>query len=408
MGKNKNKLRQELLRFNNLSRKRLQDMFNTEEKAYEFFVQIFWPDGPVCPYCGSHLYWSINCHDRKEPTLKCVDCRKTYTFKTGSILSHTKLNYFTWIEAIYYVVNTKRGFSSYTLAEYLGVTEKTAWHILMRIFQALDVDMNQPFDNDAEVEIDEVYLSAKVTIKNKKARKRILENQTKGRQGKSYIGKNIILSFIDRKSKQAKLILLPKNIKQKTRIKLTDEEVNELKKNKTGRGRPKLYKEIIIGDIEFKDFIRSKIEYFIPGKNSKIFTDEAKHYNYLEQLYNHYSVQHNNVRDLDCENEFVKYEFDEETGEVIINTTNRVEGFFTHVRKTILGTHFHVSSWHLPKYLSAISFRYNTKDLSTLERIKKVLSCINKSNHASFIQLKMSKDQRESYMEGLSNFLNIS
>lgn len=45
---------------------------------------------------------------------------------------------------------------------------------------------------------------------------------------------------------------------------------------------------LCLGDsiyLDFKDFIRPKIEYFIPEKNSNIFTDEAKYYKEQRELY---------------------------------------------------------------------------------------------------------------------------
>lgn len=50
---------------------------------------------------------------------------------------------------------------------------------------------------------------------------------------------------------------------------------------------------------------------------------------------------------------------DEATGRLV--TTNAAEGFFGNTKRSIGGTHHHVSAKHLPLYLSEIDHRYNTR-----------------------------------------------
>lgn len=49
-------------------------------------------------------------------------------------------------------------------------------------------------------------------------------------------------------------------------------------------------------------------------------------------------------------------------------TTNAVEGFFSQVKRSIDGTHHHVSVEHLNRYLGEFDFRYSTRRMSDLER----------------------------------------
>ena len=43
-------------------------------------------------------------------------------------------------------------------------------------------------------------------------------------------------------------------------------------------------------------------------------------------------------------------------------TTNRVEGFFSVMKRGLIGTYHHVSSDHLQRYLNEFDFRYNNRD----------------------------------------------
>ena len=42
--------------------------------------------------------------------------------------------------------------------------------------------------------------------------------------------------------------------------------------------------------------------------------------------------------------------------------TNTIEGFWSQLKRTIKGTHIHVSKRHLQKYIDEVAFRYMQKD----------------------------------------------
>jgi len=77
-------------------------------------------------------------------------------------------------------------------------------------------------------------------------------------------------------------------------------------------------------------------------KGTKLITDGFSSYKWVGMQYNHIPVKHNN--------NYVT------TGE---KHTNNVEGFFSHLKRTISGTHIHVSNQHLQKYADECSFRYS-------------------------------------------------
>ena len=76
-----------------------------------------------------------------------------------------------------------------------------------------------------------------------------------------------------------------------------------------------------------------------------ISTDELKSYKSLSKAgYAHESVNHS-------ADEYVRGE----------HHTNTVEGFWSIIKRSIKGTHVHVSSRHLPKYLAEFEFRWNLR-----------------------------------------------
>ena len=88
--------------------------------------------------------------------------------------------------------------------------------------------------------------------------------------------------------------------------------------------------------------IRDHIE-----EGSEVHTDEHKGYNPLDRTkdYDRKAVNHS-------EEEYVG-----EDGE----TTNTIEGFFSQLKRTIEGTHIHVSPKHLGKYAKECEFRFNRR-----------------------------------------------
>ncbi len=50
-------------------------------------------------------------------------------------------------------------------------------------------------------------------------------------------------------------------------------------------------------------------------------------------------------------------------------STNRAEGFFSQLKRSVDGTHHHVSRAHLNRYLGEFAFRSSTHEISDTERM---------------------------------------
>ena len=49
-----------------------------------------------------------------------------------------------------------------------------------------------------------------------------------------------------------------------------------------------------------------------------------------------------------------------------IHCTNQIEGFWSQIKRSIQGTHVHVSRQHLAKYLKEFEYRYNMRETPEL------------------------------------------
>ena len=106
-------------------------MFDTEEKAEAWFVRRCWPNGPVCPQCGSN---DVNERaSRKPQPYRCRACRKYSRVKTGPLLHHSQLPLSKWAIAFYMFSTHLKGVSSMKLHHDLGITQKSAGHMAHRV-----------------------------------------------------------------------------------------------------------------------------------------------------------------------------------------------------------------------------------------------------------------------------------
>ncbi len=90
----------------------------------------------------------------------------------------------------------------------------------------------------------------------------------------------------------------------------------------------------------------------VPG--ATIITDEWWGYRGLSDQYNHFVVDH------------ARGQYMTDTG----HTTNRIEGFWTWLKRSIIGIYHSVSRKHLQQYCNEITFRYNTLEYGQGERVK--------------------------------------
>jgi len=165
----------------------LMDMFPDEETARQWFETIMWPDGPVCPHCGSVQVSERKNH--KPQPYRCRTCRKDFSVRHGTILQESRLPLRKWALAIYMVCTSLKSVSSMKLHRDLKVTQKTAWFMMHRIREAFPQGFD-PFEGP--VEIDETYVGGK--------RKNMSNSRRKTMTGRGSVGKTAVVGAKDRKT----------------------------------------------------------------------------------------------------------------------------------------------------------------------------------------------------------------
>lgn len=134
--------------------------FHNEEAAYAFVEARVWPDGPVCPHCGGfERIGVLKGATTRIGVRKCYDCRKPFTVKVGTVFEASNVKLHLWLQAMYLLCSSKKGFSANQLHRTLGVTLKTAWFMAHRIREAMRSGDLAPFGvGGGAVEVDETYI----------------------------------------------------------------------------------------------------------------------------------------------------------------------------------------------------------------------------------------------------------
>src|SRR5690349_16812281 len=80
----------------------------TEPQAREFFEARRWPNGPVCPHCGSINAYRLQGESTRPGLLECRDCRKQFTVTVGTVMEDSHLPLATWAKAFHYIASSKK------------------------------------------------------------------------------------------------------------------------------------------------------------------------------------------------------------------------------------------------------------------------------------------------------------
>ncbi len=122
-----------------------------------------WPYGIACPKCGTvGRSGRLNGKSTKIGALKCYACRKKFHATVGTVFEDSHVPMIYWMQAVYLLVSSKKGFSSHQLMRVLDEQYKTAWFMTHRIRLALK-EVGWPHSGalggeGMTVEADEAYM----------------------------------------------------------------------------------------------------------------------------------------------------------------------------------------------------------------------------------------------------------
>lgn len=293
--------------------------FQSEDAAREHLEALHWPEGPFCPHCGSFAATRLppqkgrrtKAHPEgmiRKGVVQCNDCRQQYTVTVGTVFESSKVPLNKWLLANHLLCCSKKGISGHQMARMLGVTYKTAWFMMHRIREAMRATNDEPMGGFGKfVEADETYVGGKASNRNATARRRKVVGQA------APMGdKQPVMSLVERGGKVRSFHL----------AKVTGETL----------------RSVLVTNV---------------ARHTWLMTDDHSGYKAVGKEFGYHGV--------------VKHSLGEYGREGVFHT-NTVEGFFSLLKRGIIGTYHHISEKHLHRYCAEFDFRYNTRKVSDFER----------------------------------------
>ena len=283
------------------------DHFHNEDAAFEYVEAHLWPNGPLCPHCGNVDEKRIGRLTGKtsRPGLrKCYACRKTFTVRVGSIFEDSHFPLHLWLQAIQFIVASKKGISTRQIQRAFNCSMKTAWFLTHRIREI----MKAPGDGSPMGGVGKT-LEADITDVGRKPGTKVKMG------GAGHM--NPVMALVEREG-GVRSFHLP-NVRGENLHAVLDKHAS-----------PK----------------------------SHFMTDEARAFTGVGYNFaTHGTVEHG-------KDEYVRYTkahtFPD--GNLWIVHTNTVEGFFSILKRGIYGIYQHVSEAHLHRYLAEFDFRYSYRE----------------------------------------------
>ncbi len=132
--------------------------------------------------------------------------KRQFSAKTGTIMEDSPLGIDKWLLAMWMIGSCRNGVSSYEIMRTVGVTQKTAWFLLHRIREAMQVK-HAPMMS-GEVEADETFVGGKVQNMHKKSKRKI------SAVNDGHWGKTVVIGLLDREKGEVRAKVSPNRKKR--------------------------------------------------------------------------------------------------------------------------------------------------------------------------------------------------
>jgi transposase-like protein len=131
-----------------------QRLFSDEDACEDYLYDLRWPDGFVCPNCGStqEPYWI-----ESQRKVECADCGQHVYLTAGTIMHKSHTNLLTWFYGAFLVTTLTPGLSAVQFQKQMGISRyETAFQILHKLRAAMVNPDREPLRG--VVEVDETYV----------------------------------------------------------------------------------------------------------------------------------------------------------------------------------------------------------------------------------------------------------
>ena len=286
--------------------------FSSEEICIQTLEHVRWGDKVVSPFDPTSKVYKCKNHK-----YKCKNTNRYFTVRTGTYFANSNLSFMKWFYVIWLITCNKRGISSCQISRDIGVSQKTAWHMLHKVRKAMAREND--YSLEGEVEIDESFAGGKNANRHK-------DKKVERCQGRSFKDKVPVFGLIGRNGDLVAKVV-------------------------SGTGSSKLL-----------PIIRKYVE-----EGSTIYTD-GWDYGEVSEMYNQISVDHGH--------KYYGITYYNDNKETVMITTNTIENAWS-VFKRIYATYYHISKKYMQRYVDEFVFRFNTRKLSDSDRFRLLLQYLD-------------------------------
>lgn len=139
----------------------------SDDDALAYLERSRWPNGPICPHCGSTDVVRLRGASTRHGVLKCrrASCRKQFRVTVGTIFASCHLTPRLLLQAIVLLCG-RWSITPFALHRQLGVTYKTARRLCSRIRYAMRQSPLAAMIADALAAEDELEAEVNVGMAN--------------------------------------------------------------------------------------------------------------------------------------------------------------------------------------------------------------------------------------------------
>jgi transposase-like protein len=282
----------------------MERKFTDDAAARAHLEELLWPDGPVCPHCGTVDQATLMQGKSHRPGLyNCRACDLPFTVTIGTVFERSKIPLHKWVYAAHLMASSKKGISALQLQRMLQLgSYRTAWFMEMRLREAMREDHKGTLGGGGGiVEADETYHGK---VAKPRTRRTSGEKFGRSKSGRGPANKRAVVALVER------------------------------------GGRARLFH---VGTADKKTVAKIVRENVAP--DTRLHTDESALYRGADERFaTHETVKHS-------AGEYAR-------GDVHVNSA---EGFFGVFKKGMTGVYQHCGEKYLARYLDEFSFRHNTR-----------------------------------------------
>ena len=159
-----------------------QQRFSDEAACARYLFAARWPQGFVCPGCGTSKAWELQ---TKPWTWECASCGRQTSVTAGTIMHHSKLPLTSWFWAAYLMATHSNGISALQLQRQLGLgSYRSAWLLCAKLRQSMVAPGRTALAGLVEIDETEIPCRSK-------------NDPVTGGGGRSHQGKMLIVGAVE-------------------------------------------------------------------------------------------------------------------------------------------------------------------------------------------------------------------